>query len=277
MNDVLTRGRTAVITGGASGIGLAAAEKFAQLGMNIAIADASSEDLDTALTVLNQSGVATLGLEIDVADFDAVCEFRDQILKKFGDIAVLMNNAGISAGGGTFENLDGWRRVMEVNLWGVIHGAQAFVPALIKQDRPAMVINTGSKQGITNPPGNPAYNVTKAGVRSLTESLAHELRELNDCPVSAHLLIPGFTYTGMIRRFVPEKPPTAWTPDQVVDYMIEALSQGDFYILCPDNDVTTEMDHRRIQWNVGDIVGNRPALSRWHIDYADEYEEFIDQ
>ena len=99
MNDVLTRGRTAVITGGASGIGLAAAEKFAQLGMNIAIADASSEDLDTALTVLNQSGVATLGLEIDVADFDAVCEFRDQILKKFGDIAVLMNNAGISAGG----------------------------------------------------------------------------------------------------------------------------------------------------------------------------------
>ena len=88
----------------------------------------------------------------------------------------------------------------------VIHGAQAFVPALIKQDKPAMVINTGSRQGITNPPGSPAYNVTKAGVRSLTESLAREQRELNDCPVSTHLIIPGFTCTGMIRRVVPEPP-----------------------------------------------------------------------
>ena len=103
-----------------------------------------------------------------------------------------MDNGFISAGGGAFENLDALRRVAEV-----IHGAQAFVLALIKQDRPAMVINAGSKHGITYPPGNPAYNVTKAGVRSLTESLACELRELNVCPVSAHLLIPGFTYTGM--------------------------------------------------------------------------------
>ena len=158
----------------------------------------------------------------------------------------------------------------------VIHSAQAFVPALIKQDKPAMVIITGSAQGITNPPESPAYNLTKAGVRSVTESLAREQRELNDCPVSTHLIIPGFTCTGMIRRVVPEPPPTAWTPNQVVDYMIEALSRGDVYILCPNNDVTTEMDHRRIQWNVGDIVENRPALSRWHIDYAGEYQQFID-
>ena len=145
MNDVLTRGRGGN-NRGASGIGLAAAEKFAQLGMNIAIADASSEDLDTALTVLNQSGVATLGLEIDVADFDAVCEFRDQILKEFGDIAVLMNNAGISAGGGTFENLDGWRRVMRLT-YGC-HPRRSSFRTGAHQRQTSRRINTGSNKAL---------------------------------------------------------------------------------------------------------------------------------
>ena len=277
INDVLTRGRTAVITGGASGIGLAAADKFAQMGMNVAIADTNKENIDAATTALKRTEVEIMGMEVDVADFSAVCDFRDQVLHQFGDVAILMNNAGIGIGGGTFENLARWQRVMVVNLWGVIHGVQAFVPILCEQDKRALVINTGSKQGITNPPGNPAYNVAKAGVRSLTESLAHELRERKGNQVSAHLLIPGFTYTGMIRRFAPEKPPGAWTPKQVVEYMVDALAANQFYILCPDNDVSAEMDHKRIQWNANDIVENRPALSRWHSDYANKYEQFIDQ
>ena len=93
IKDVLTRGRTAVITGGASGIGLAAADKFAQMGMNIAIADTNKENIDAATTALKRTEVEIMGMEVDVADFSAVCDFRDQVLHQFGDVAILMNNA----------------------------------------------------------------------------------------------------------------------------------------------------------------------------------------
>ena len=86
-----------------------------------------------------------------------------------------------------------------MNLWGVIHGTQAFVPGMIARGRPGLVINTGSKQGITTPPGNPAYNVSKAGVKVFTEALAHELRKTEGARISAHLLIPGFVFTGLTR------------------------------------------------------------------------------
>ena len=182
---------------------------------------------------------------------------------------------GIGAGGGAMTNLSGWQKVMSVNLFGIVHGVQAFSPMLIEQGRPAVIINTGSKQGLTNPPGNAAYNASKAGVRFLTESLAHELRNTQGCEVSAHLLVPGFTYTGLISKRVPEKPDAAWSPAQVVEFMLEALAAGDFYIICPDNDVTVALDRRRIEWNTRDVVENRPALSRWHPDYAEEFADFV--
>ena len=277
--DVLTSGRAAVVTGGASGIGLAAAVKFAGLGMNVCIADINATELESAAGVLAAAarGGRTFAWQTDVSDYNSVCTLRDTVIDRFGDIGVLMNNAGIGAGGGAFSHLDGWRKVMSVNLWGIIHGVQAFVPALIEQNKTAAVINTGSKQGITNPPGNAAYNVAKAGVRSLTESLAHELRNVDDCRVTAHLLVPGFTYTGMIKRHLPEKPPAAWTPEQVADYLVERLEHGDFYILCPDNDVSVALDHKRIQWSTDDIVQNRPALSRWHPAFADDYAAFVEE
>ena len=93
--------------------------------------------------------------------------------------------------------------------------------------------------------------------------------------VTAHLLIPGFTYTGMIARFIPEKPASAWTPEQVVDYLLEALARDEFYVLCPDNETTREQDEKRILWAAGDLVENRPALSRWHPDYEKAFEEFV--
>jgi NAD(P)-dependent dehydrogenase (short-subunit alcohol dehydrogenase family) len=146
----------------------------------------------------------------------------------------------------------------------------------LEGDAPGLVINTGSKQGITQPPGNTAYNVSKAGVKALTEGLAHSLRERTGDRVTAHLLIPGFTYTGMTSPR-PEKPAGAWTPDQVIDLMLQRLARGDFYILCPDNETTPEQDAKRIAWAAADVTDNRPALSRWHSDYAAEFARYMDE
>jgi NAD(P)-dependent dehydrogenase (short-subunit alcohol dehydrogenase family) len=190
---------------------------------------------------------------------------------------VLINNAGIQPGSAMFGPAENWERVLGVNLWGVIHGTQVFVPEMIKRGRPGLVINTGSKQGITTPPGDPAYNVAKAGLKAFTEALQHELRNTGDGLISAHLLIPGFVFTELTRHGRAEKPAAAWTPEQTVDFMFERLEAGDFYILCPDNDVPRSLDERRILWAAGDIVENRPALSRWHPDHAAAFEAFIKQ
>jgi NAD(P)-dependent dehydrogenase (short-subunit alcohol dehydrogenase family) len=174
-----------------------------------------------------------------------------------------------------FGPADIWKKILGVNLWGVIHGTQVFVPGMIARGRPGLVINTGSKQGITTPPGNPAYNVSKAGVKVYTEALAHELREAEGCRIGVHLLIPGFVFTELTRGERTEKPAAAWTPEQTVDFMLARLEAGDFYILCPDNDVPRELDEKRILWAAGDVVENRPALSRWHKDYGEAFSAYI--
>lgn len=275
LNEIMVSGRAAVITGGANGIGLASAKAFAKAGMNVCIADNDEAQLKIAASEMANFDTQVIFVQTDVADFDSVMALREKVQANFYDVAIVMNNAGIGAGGGAMTNLSGWQKVMSVNLFGIVHGVQAFSPMLIEQGRPAVIINTGSKQGLTNPPGNAAYNASKAGVRFLTESLAHELRNTQGCEVSAHLLVPGFTYTGLISKRVPEKPDAAWSPAQVVEFMLEALAAGDFYIICPDNDVTVALDRRRIEWNTRDVVENRPALSRWHPDYAEEFADFV--
>ena len=132
-----------------------------------------------------------------------------------------MNNAGRGGDGALFGSPDAWEAILDTNLWGVINGVQAFAPTMIAENTPAAIVNTGSKQGITCPPGNTAYNVSKAGVKVVTEALAHELRNIEGCKVTAHLLIPGFTFTG-ITASAPdaEKPAAAWTPEQVIDFML---------------------------------------------------------
>jgi NAD(P)-dependent dehydrogenase (short-subunit alcohol dehydrogenase family) len=167
-----------------------------------------------------------------------------------------------------------WERVLDVNLWGAICGTQTFVPAMIARGRPGLVINTGSKQGIPTLPGDLAYNVSKAGLKAFTEALQHELRNTPDCQLSAHLLIPGFVFTNLAAQCRTEKPAGAWTPEQTVDCVMERLDAGDFYILCPDNDVPRSLDERRILWAAADIVENRPPLSRWHPDYKEAFEAF---
>lgn len=167
-----------------------------------------------------------------------------------------------------------WERVIGANLWGMIHGTQVFAPGMIERGRPGLIINTGSKQGITTPPGDPAYNVSKTGVKAFTEALEHELRNTTSGRVRAHLLIPGFVFTELTAKGRSEKPAAAWTPEQAVDFMLERLEAGDFYILCPDNDVPRSLDERRILWAAGDIVENRPPLSRWHPDYAEAFADY---
>jgi NAD(P)-dependent dehydrogenase (short-subunit alcohol dehydrogenase family) len=277
-HPALAPGRVAVITGAASGIGLACARRFAALGLKLCLVDLPGEALTAAQAELSSlapgGSSAVMAEAVDVSDAEAVLGVKARVYDRFGDVAVLMNNAGIGRGAGAWDRPDRWRRLMDVNLFGVVNGLQAFAQAMIDQASPCAIVNTGSKQGITNPPGDAAYNATKAAIRSLTESLAHQLRETPGCRVSAHLLIPGFTYTGISTQR-PEKPAGAWTGEQVADFMIEAMGRGDFYILCPDNDVTRAMDEKRMQWMANDLILNRPALSRWHPDFKDAFEAFM--
>lgn len=272
-HPALTTNRVAVITGGASGIGLAAAKRFAAIGMKLVLADLRQEALDEAATELPGATVVTVAT--DVSKMEEVQRLKDRAYAEFGEVAVLMNNAGTSPGGGPFDHYERWQRVLGVNLWGVINGVHAFTPAMIDQKTPCAIVNTGSKQGITCPPGDTAYNLTKAGVKVLTEGLAHSLRNIEGCQVTAHLLVPGSTFTGMTARGRTEKPPGSWTPDQVIGMLVERMGNGDFYIICPDNDVTTDVDNRRILWGAEDIIRNRAPLSRWHPDYADEFAAFL--
>jgi NAD(P)-dependent dehydrogenase (short-subunit alcohol dehydrogenase family) len=278
-HPALAAGRVAVITGAAHGIGLATAKRFASMGMKIVMADLASEALqraaDEAAAVQPNGKADILVVPTDVSDLAQVQALADAAYNRFGEVAVLMNNAGIGIGGGPWENVDRWRKVLEVNLWGVINGVQTFAPRMLAQKTSGAIINTGSKQGITCPPGNTAYNVSKAGVKVLSEALAHSLRNEPGAHISAHLLIPGSTLTEMTRPSLAGKESTAWTADQVVDMLVTEMAAGTFYILCPDNEVTRDTDNRRMLWAAQDVIKGRPALSRWHPDYKDEFQRFL--
>ena len=278
-HPVLAPDNVAVITGGASGIGLAAAMAFARAGMKVCIADLRTDRLGEAATKLSSvargGAHSVMAVATDVSNAASVRELEAAVRRHFGGTDLVMNNAGIQPGSKMFGPQDNWQRIISVNLWGVINGAQIFAPHMIERGRPGLIINTGSKQGITTPPGDPAYNVSKAGVKAFTEALQHELRNTPNCRISAHLLIPGFVFTPLTAHGRAEKPAAAWTPEQTVEFMLQRLEEGDFYILCPDNDVPRQLDERRILWAAGDIVENRPALSRWHPDYAEKFAAFV--
>ena len=265
-------GCTAAITGAASGIGLAAAKRFLAMGLNVCLADRNAEALRRAAAELGSNRIRAD--VVDVAHPGDVARWRDAAAATFGAVHVLMNNAGAQPNPGKpWENLQGWRDLLEANLLGVIHGTHSFVPGMLAHGGPAVVVNTGSKQGITLPPGNSAYNVSKAGVKAFTELLAHELRQASAGRISAHLLVPGFTYTGLTGTA--EQPPGAWSADQVVDVMLSGIGAGDFYLWCIDNETTRATDEKRIAWMAGDLIENRPALSRWHPDYAAAFAAYM--
>ena len=162
---------------------------------------------------------------------------------------------------------------MDTNLFGVINGISTFLSSLRAQTSPTSIVITGSKQGITNPPGNPAYNASKAAVKSLAEHLSYDLRAT---PTSVHLLVPGWTFTGLTGGGkTKEKPEGAWAPEQVAGYLEQKMGEDVFYIVCPDNDVSSEKDKKRMLWSVGDVVNERPPLSRWRDKYKEEAEDWM--
>ncbi len=273
-HSALQPGNTALITGAASGIGLAAARRFASLGLNVVLVDLGSDRLESAVRTLIHDGATDShirAIEADVSDMDAVAG----LARTVRDVDVLMNNAAIGPGSSVLDPAN-WQKVLGANLWGVVHGTQAFVPHMVARGKAGLIINTGSKQGITTPPGDPAYNVSKAAVKVYTEALQHELRNGSNPSVTAHLLIPGFVWTGMTSRGQSEKPAGAWTAEQTVDFMIDSIGRGDFYNLCPHKDVPRALDEKRMAWAIGDIIENRPPLSRWHPDYAEAFKNYLD-
>jgi len=283
MHPAIKAGNVAVITGSAyGGIGFAVAKKLsAENGMKVVLADVNEPLLQKAQDKLQEAGVDKKNILLsttDVTKIEQVQSLADKVFVQFGQVDVLHLNAGMGWPSSTWGNLDAWHNTINLNLFGVINGANTFVPKMLEgRKTPGAVIVTGSKQGITCPPGNPAYNVSKAAVKAYTEQLAHELRSKSDL-LSAYLLVPGWVKTKFGSGKDPdgsEKPAGAWTPDQTADYMLEKLAKDQFYIICPDNDVTEAMDSARMSWSLGDVVDKRPALSRWHPDYKSDFESHM--
>lgn len=260
-HPAIAPGQVAVVTGAALGIGRALCARFLAEGMHVAMLDVDEGHLAKAQAALGGSVEA---IRCDVSDRAALETARDRIEARWGAPSVLVNNAVTRIGRGLDAPLDDWQRALEINVMGVVNGVRTFLPGM---QGPGLIVNVGSKQGITNPPAHPVYNMAKAAVKTYTECLEHELRQRPGRPVTAHLLVPGWTTTGSA-----EHKPGAWLPEQTVDYMMVALAAERFYVICPDGEVSEAQDKARIQWAAGDITEDRPPLSRWHPDWAGAFK-----
>jgi NAD(P)-dependent dehydrogenase (short-subunit alcohol dehydrogenase family) len=191
-------GRVAVITGAGSGFG----REFARIGANermkLVLADVQQGALDEAVAEARASGAQALGVRVDVSRADEVQRLAAQAVEKFGAAHLLFNNAGVAAGGGfVWEvGLKDWQWVMSVNLMGVVHGIRSFVPLMLKQDCECHVVNTASAAGLVSAPLMAAYNVSKHGVVTLSETLFHDLRAV-DAKVGVSVLCPAYVPTNI--------------------------------------------------------------------------------
>ena len=268
---------TAVISGGASGIGLELAKRLLSLKMNVAIVDLNiSEHAKSILNEVNNSKRKILFHQADVQDINALENFHSLVKQEFGNVHYLMGNAGIiSMGTKPWEGRQELQNIMNINFMGVVNLCNVFIPSMLKHGEDGIVVNTASKQGITRPPGNYAYNLSKAGIVAYTEAISHAFLIEENCKLKSSLLIPAFVYTPMISAFISEKPDFAATAEETIDYFFKALKRDEFYILCPDNETNRKIDEKRIQWSVDDIIKSRPAMSRWHPDFKDEFENYM--
>ncbi|RBR25571.1 uncharacterized protein FIESC28_01534 [Fusarium coffeatum] len=270
--DVFSSGSTALITGAGAGIGLAIAKICRSKGMRVLLVDNDEEALEnlTKQHFPDDSDVVTSKVDVtSTSDWQALNKLAKD---KFGTVELLVLNAGRGMKG-TWGDESYFRDTLETNLFGVIHGINAFLPVVQEaaKSKPTSIVITGSKQGITNPPGNAAYNASKAAVKTLAEHLSYDLK---DQSTSVHLLVPGWTFTNLAgAKVFKEKPDGAWTPEQVAEYLYEKMGKNEFYIICPDNDVSEEMDKKRMTWTMGDVVERRPPLTRRREEWKQEAEE----
>lgn len=268
--------------------------------MNVWMADVDQAELSAASELVQaaSSGGNIQSRVVDVSDPIAVEALAKEVFETDKACHILMNNAGIGLGGDAMTEMHIVQKVVSVNTYGPIHGCLAFVPRMKATQEPGLIINTGSKQGITMPPGNLTYNLSKAALKCYTEGLEHELmkdRMENGGKLQAALLIPGWVNTSIMLKsqrakaeaagesfdvskvfFHEEKPASgAWMPNQIVDFMLDELDKGQFYVVCPDNDVDRETDNLRMTWTMQDITHNRPPLSRWHPEYKDQFTDYL--
>ncbi len=248
------RNKVAVITGGASGIGRAYADRALEEGMKIVVADIQPDALEQAERELKNAGADVLALRTDVSKSDQVEALAQRTLDAFGGVHVLFNNAGVGVGGPMWQNtLRDWEWILGVNLWGVIHGIRTFVPIMLAQAAEAHIVNTASMAGLLSTPGLGAYNVTKHGVVTLSETLALDLAA-QGAQIKVSVLCPGWVKTRIsdssrnrpTELQNPETAPAADTissdvvrqlvaggipAEQVADQVFEAIRSEKFYIL----------------------------------------------
>lgn len=260
---------TALITGAASGVGLAVAKLCASHSMNLILVDRDTSKLNDAKSSISGKGtVATHAL--DVSSLSEWNDLKSKVESGGTKLDFLHLNAGIGAKGG-WDDSNYFKTIFDTNFFGVINGLNTFISHFENnKSDPKAIIITGSKQGITNPPGNAAYNASKSAIKTIAEHLNFDLTK-SAPSTSVHLLVPGWTFTGLTAaRGVTEKPAGAWAPEQVAEYLYKKMSDGRFYVICPDNDVDWETDRKRMTWTMGDIVYERQPQSRWRDEYKDE-------
>jgi NAD(P)-dependent dehydrogenase (short-subunit alcohol dehydrogenase family) len=274
-------GKTAVVTGAATGIGLAMSHKFASLGMKVVLADRDAKALDTAAAELARAGHAVLAVEADVTQAADVERLAAEAYGKFGRVDVLCNNAGVLGRilPGWQQPLENWKWVFDVNVQGVVNGIHFFVPRMIDQGSDAYVLNTGSIAGLVSGPFFAPYNASKHAVVALSECLHHELRAMQT-KVRVGVLCPGWVHTGLAKledklpaelraanaaieppaaaaardQGVRQMVEAAISPEQIADLVVEAIRNDRFYIF-PHPERKAD-----VQARMEDIVAERTPI-----------------
>ncbi|MET0726768.1 MAG: SDR family NAD(P)-dependent oxidoreductase [Acidimicrobiales bacterium] len=221
-------GCTAVVTGAASGIGLAIAEAFVAEGMRVVMADVNEEHLEAHVARLREQGAETHGVLVDVRDPDAVDRAGRSAVERFGALHVAVNNAGIVNRGNSWElPLEEWRRVLDVNLWGVIHGIRSFVPLILAAGGEGHVVNVASMAAVLPVERLGPYTVAKHGVLGLSDVLRAELEAIG-APVGVSVVMPGLIRTGM-------NPVGSVEPSDVAANVVDAMRRGRHYVFTDDH------------------------------------------